>query len=247
MAESDDSTRLKSRKLSDHWKGHVFLFDKKSVPAYDGPTGVRLLLIVAVLEGARLALVRRFPPVLSALWLLIPILLGVTLLAIRFVARVRYPQIGLHPWREWSATEKSYFLQVLLLANVVFPVLFASRLRSILAGPSAWDAVWNVFLPYLFYGFYQEVAYRGILQTELVRRWGPWRGILVSNAFYTFGPLHLAYFSSGGASALPMFTAIFSIGLLFGVLFWRSGNLWIVATMHAVGNSYIVGSLGAAP
>jgi membrane protease YdiL (CAAX protease family) len=34
------------------------------------------------------------------------------------------------------------------------------------------------------------------------------------------------------------------MGLFFGVLFRRSGNLWIVAVFHAIGNSYIVGSLG---
>lgn len=32
----------------------------------------------------------------------------------------------------------------------------------------------------------------------------------------------------------------------FGTLFRRSGNLWIVAIIHGIGNAYIVGSLGAA-
>ena len=40
-----------------------------------------------------------------------------------------------------------------------------------------------------------------------------------------------------------MFAAIFTIGLFFAVLFRRSGNLWIVATLHGIGNSYIVGTL----
>jgi membrane protease YdiL (CAAX protease family) len=54
--------------------------------------------------------------------------------------------------------------------------------------------VLTVFLPYLLWGFYQEVMYRGILQTELVRRWGPLWGILVSNSLFTFGPLHFYRF-----------------------------------------------------
>ena len=53
--------------------------------------------------------------------------------------------------------------------------------------------VWTVFVPYVVFGFYQEVLYRGMLQTEL----------------------------------------------------GRSSNLWIVAVMHALGNSYIAGSFGA--
>ena len=40
-----------------------------------------------------------------------------------------------------------------------------------------------------------------------------------------------------------MFGAIFAIGLFFGVLFRRSGNVWIVAVIDGIGNAYIVGSL----
>lgn len=245
MADTTGSTRLKTTGWSAHWKGHVFLFDKRIAPAHDAPAGARLILIAVALEGARLALVRWLPHFLPPLWLLIPILLGVALLSIRFVGQVRYSEIGLYRWRDWSDTEKSYFVQVMVIANVVFPVVLASRLRLIFSGPSMPGVVWKVFLPYLFYGFYQELVYRGLLQTVLVRRWGAWRGILASNALFTFGPLHYLYFYSGAASALPMFAAIFAIGLLFGVLYWRSGNLWIVGTMHAVGNSYLVGGLGA--
>jgi membrane protease YdiL (CAAX protease family) len=81
-----------------------------------------------------------------------------------------------------------------------------------------------------------------MLQSELVRRWGALAGILVANVLYTFGPLHWNYWSPVN---LPMFAAIFAIGLFFGTLFHRSGNLWIVAIMHGIGNAYIVGSLGA--
>ncbi len=48
-------------------------------------------------------------------------------------------------------------------------------------------------LPFLW-GFYQEFAYRGLLQTEIVRRTGPAIGILISNAVFTFGPLHFYHF-----------------------------------------------------
>ena len=83
-----------------------------------------------------------------------------------------------------------------------------------------------------------------MLQTELVRRWGPVAGILVSNALYTFGPLHYYYFSSRASLAIPMFTGIFAMGLVFAIVFRQSGNLWIIAVMHAFGNSYIAGTFG---
>jgi membrane protease YdiL (CAAX protease family) len=108
-----------------------------------------------------------------------------------------------------------------------------------MARPDAMSAVATVFVPYLFCGFYQEVVYRGLLQTELVRRWGSAMGILAANVLFTFGPLHENYYL-GPAPNLPMIGAIFAIGLLLGVIFRRSGNLWIVAVMHAIGNAYMV-------
>ncbi len=70
-------------------------------------------------------------------------------------------------------------------------------------------------------------------------------GILWANVLYTFGPLHSRYFASQASLAGPMFLSIFLIGLFFGVLYRRSGNLWIVACFHAIGNAAIVSRLGA--
>jgi uncharacterized protein len=141
------------------------------------------------------------------------------------------------PWREWSATEKSYTLQVVVFANIIFPMLLGSPLAAGVL------RLWTVFVPYLFFGFYQEVVYRGMVQGVFVRRSGAVLGVLLANILYTFGPLHWRYFAS--STATPMFAAIFAIGLLFGVLYQRSGNLWMVAVFHAIGNAYIVSTFKA--
>ena len=57
-----------------------------------------------------------------------------------------------------SAIEKSFFIQVLVIANVLFPVIFAAQLRRVFGEPSAVVTVWSVFVPYLFFGFYQELC-----------------------------------------------------------------------------------------
>ena len=242
--EHDVPAGVRPHGLNVHWRGHAFLFEKKRSPTYGATGGLRLLLIFFALEGIigpRLSLFSWIHLPLPPVWLRVPILLALALLLVRFVAGLKLYEIGLCRWREWSATEKSYFVQVFLIANVVFSVLFADRLRRILTEPHLLIHAWTVFLPYLLWGFYQEVVYRGILQTELVRRWGPLRGILVSNSLYTFGPLHFYHFSHTH-SALPMFAGIFAIGLFFGVLFRSSGNLWMVAIFHGIGNSYIEGT-----
>lgn len=227
------------------WRGHLFLFDRTPAPPpYAPAAGVRLLLIVAGLEALRLTLTWLDPP-FASFWIAAPVYLVLALLSVRALAGLHWSQIGFRRWRQWNATEKAYFIQILFIANIVFPMVFAPQLRAILGGPSAMTKVWTVFVPYLFYGFYQEVVYRGLAQTELVRRWGSHSGVLVSNALYTFGPMHYYYFSSTAASALPMFAAIFGMGLVFAMLFRQSGNLWIVAVMHGIGNAYIVGSLGS--
>jgi len=243
MVTPDSPALPRWRGLLVHVRGHVLLFDQKPVSQYEASAGVRLLFIVVVLESVRLGVVRWFYPMVPLL-ILVPLFLGCALLTVRFGARLRLSQIGLHPWHKWTATEKSYFVQLLVIANVVFPLVLAARLQTILGQPSALQTVATLFVRYLFFGFYQEVVYRGMLQSELVRRWGVFIGVLASNILYTFGPLHWYYFSSRGSLAVPMFASIFAIGLFFGVLFRRSGNLWIVAVIHGIGNAYIVGSLG---
>jgi membrane protease YdiL (CAAX protease family) len=196
--------------------------------------------------GPRLSLFSLFGLPLPPTWLRVPVLLVLAMVLVRFFAGVRLAQIGLYPWRDWSMTEKSYFIQVLVIANVVFGILFADRLQMILAEPALWwrSAAIAVCTNFVW-GFHQELIYRGILQTELVRRWGSLLGILVSNLVFTLGPLHFYHFlSRAPGRALPMFTGIFLTGLFFGVLFRRSGNLAIVGVLHGLGNSYIDG-LGA--
>lgn len=229
-----------SSDLWPHLRGHILLFDQKAGIHHDGH-GIRLLILAVALEAIRLGLVRWFYPTLPLL-VLVPLLLAIALLSVRFLAGMKLSQIGFRPWREWTVTEKSYFLQLLVIANVIFPLVFASRLRAILGQPNALSIVATVFVPYLFYGFYQEVVYRGMLQSGFVRRWGAIAGILVANVLYTFGPLHWNYFTPIN---IPMFASIFAIGLFFGVLFRRSGNLWIVAVIHGIGNAYIATSLGS--
>jgi len=226
-----------------HWRGHVLLFDRKRVPTYDARAGVRLLLIFVLLEGVvgpRLSLFSFFDLPLPPFWVRISALLAIALVLVRFVAKVNLSEVGFHRWREWSGTEKSYFVQLVVIANVVFLLLFGARLRTLVAGPAGMWPLLTLMLPYLLWGFYQELLYRGLLQTELVRRWGPVVGILVANTLFTFGPLHFYHFAR--TSPAPMFAGIFAIGLFFGLLFHRSGNLWIVAIAHGIGNAYIEGT-----
>jgi len=243
MATPDAEPRTEQR-LSPHLRGHLLLFDKRPTAKHEASAGVRLLLAAVALEVVRLAAVTSLRPSVP-LWLLLPLLLGLALLAVPALAGLKLSHIGFHRWREWTRTEKSYFLQVILFANLLFPLVLAAPLRDRFMGSGVGLTLSGVFFPYLIFGFYQELVYRGMVQLEVGRRWGASVGILVANVLYTFGPLHWNYFSSPLPQAGPMFGSVFGIGLLFGLLFYRSGNLWIVTVFHAIGNAYILASSGA--
>ena len=92
--------------------------------------------------------------------------------------------------------------------------------------------------------FYQDVIERGYLQSEIVRPLAAPPGIVAPtrSTSCSFIGITLRW----NAAAVPMSASIFAIDLFFGALFRRSGNLWIVAVIHGIGNAYIVASLAAA-
>ena len=78
-------------------------------------------------------------------------MLSAALLLVRYWAGLPLSRIGLYRWREWNSTERSYFVQTFLIANVVFSVVFADRLHAIVAEPSLWGHVGS-FSPRAFFG-----------------------------------------------------------------------------------------------
>jgi CAAX protease family protein len=234
--------------LGPHWRGHVLRFGPTPLEAYTAASGRRLLVIVGLIEGAlgpRLGLLQRLGLEAPPAWLRVPLLVGVVLALARWYAGVKPSQLGFRSWATWSRTERSYFIQVFLLANVIFAMIFAGPVARLLKNPSLWGTGAIVLLTSLLWGLYQELIYRGILQTELGRRWGAVTGILVANSLYTFGPLHFYHLEDGTFfRSAAMFASIFAIGLFFGLLFNRSANLWMVGVFHGLGDWYIVGVSG---
>ena len=223
--------------LGPHLRGHLLQFDRRPAPAISPATGVRLLIGAVALE----VLCHGLPTM--PLWVRLPLLLALGLIAVR-VSGLRFSEIGFRPWHAWTITEKSYFIQVLLIASVVFPIALAGPISARFREPELMASLWSVFVPYLFFGFYQEVVYRGMVQSALERWLGAW-AIVVANLLFTFGPLHWHYFFTRPSLAVPMLASIFAIGLYFGAVYYRSRNLWMPAVFHALGNAYMVWGAGS--
>jgi len=231
-------------------RGHLLLFEQREAPSYSARTGLRLLVIVAVLEivvGPRAHLLSWLGLDLAA-GVRVPLLLAASILLTTFWARAKPGDVGFQPWRSWTMTEKLYFPQVVLLANGIFIAAYSTQLAPLARHPEAWRAAATLFAVQLLWGFYQEVNYRGILQTELTRRFGNRWGPLAANLAYTLGPLHLYHLASSRSPAAIALVlgATFAIGLFFAFVFHRTRNVWLVGVFHGIGNAYINGAAAIA-
>lgn len=81
----------------------------------------------------------------------------------------------------------------------------------------------------------EEFFYRAILQSALVKLLGPVGGILLATVCFVL--YHI------GAQPMDLVTisSLAAAGFILGVVFWRTGNIWIAVAIHTVAD--IVGAL----
>jgi membrane protease YdiL (CAAX protease family) len=234
-----------NKRLGPLARGWLLWFEPRDKPSYSAAAGLGLLVIFAVLEyaiGPRASILSLLHIAQPPSWLRIAVLLLIALLAVSLLARVRLADIGfVPPWR-WRAAETLYLAQVLIIAGGLF---FALRLAGL--DPAALAAASTPLAigvgTQMLWGFYQEVVYRGILQTELMRRFGAVAGALIANLAFTFGPLHFYHLTDmqSPTAAAIMLSSIFAIGLLFAFIYARTRNIWIVGILHGVGDVFTSG------
>jgi len=237
-----------AKRLGPLLRGHVLMFDRREGPSYAAWQGLALLAIVLVLElmlGPRmsgLALVGvESPPADIRNGLLVVLALALAFL----VAQMRPRDIGIVG--KWHADEALYLAQALVIGAVIFVALFGQRLGLIGGGTEARLLAASLIGANLLWGLYQEIIYRGMLQTELSRRFGGIAGALIANLAFTFGPLHFNHLQRAGedpTGTAIMMAAIFGIGLVFSIIFARTRNVLLVGVLHGIGN--VFGNVGIA-
>ena len=242
-------TGFSNFRIHSFWRGHLFLFNPPQTKNYTSPQGFKMLLVFLfveiILRPLILASSKSFEIIHRYWWVAVNVI-TLTLLAyllVRVFIKMYGSQLGLYGWKNWTKIERLYFLQIIPITIIIFSIFSLAELKVLFTRANLLGICLFNFVPQIIWGFYQEFLYRGILQTELVRRWGSWKGILVSNSIFTFGPLHLYHFhiAEKNPSHLWIFAAIFCIGLFFAIIFKRSGNLWIIGIMHGLGNLFLDG------
>jgi len=228
--------------ISDIFKGHMLLFERPLQALPTKLAAARFLLaflfcgVLLLWAGRQLIPLLMPESPLASRFVISAALLISSLIIVRMIAGRHWAHVGLRPWSSWTRREKLYAVQVIPAASIVFYLLYQNFFTGMIAENGVAGFLVVNLLFGLLWGFYQEFVYRGVLQTALSGYLGPVAGVIVANLIFTFGPLHLSVYSGIAAdlAGAMQFLPIFAIGLLFGVLYQRSGNLWLPAIMHGL-------------
>lgn len=226
--------------LADSLRAHALRFETPLAPTYGDAVGIRMLVAFLVVGvGMLLALRFAFDPAglrglsVANLGFVVALLVAFVVAQRTFVG-VPMAGVGLRGFADWTRRERLYFFQVVPVAVVVFAIVFGDRLLALLERHGLAGFLLLSVLTGLMWGMVQEFIYRGWLQTELTRRFGAAAGLLAANAVFTFGPLHLNYLVGPAGVRWGGLVAVFGIGLFFGIVYCRSGNVWIPAVLHGL-------------
>lgn len=135
----------------------------------------------------------------------------------------------------WLGQPRSHWRAPRLTLLVAAACLSLVPLLALSTGVLGWQPKWpDMFLPWLLVNLgitclAEELIFRGLLQRELVRRFGAASGIVLATAL--FGAAHLP---AGWGFALLAALA----GLGYGLAFHYSGDrLWVAVLLHGAINS----------
>lgn len=99
-------------------------------------------------------------------------------------------------------------------------------------------------LLYLSVGFVEEILFRGVIMTLLVKKWGSTRKgiyLAVITSSLLFSILHFVNFLAGRYTLLAVFTQIgFALffGVFFGACMLRNNSIWPVIFTHALFDAF---------
>jgi hypothetical protein len=222
------------------WAIIVLYFNKKVKPIYTSEQGRDMLMVAIVFEIIRVAITfyknnLGYQDLLST-GITALVLLGLVFGVTKMLG-IKLKDVGLRNLSHWNTYEKLYFVLIVPFGFILFYYFTKDKFTASLQ-ENGWVMMIVTLIFYISWGFYQECIYRGFIQTELTRRFGGVTAILLANIIFTIGPLHFYQLYQG---KFLLIGATFLIGLIFGILYHRSYNLWIVGILHGIGNWFLVG------
>jgi membrane protease YdiL (CAAX protease family) len=226
--------------LADSVRAHLLRFEMPLAPTYGNAVGTRMLVAFLVVGVGMFVALRFAFDAMGARGLpaanlgFVVVLLAAFVVAQRVLVGLPMSEVGLRRYADWTHRERLYVLQVVPLAVVLFATVFRDHLAALREQHGLAGFLLFSILTGLLWGAVQEFLYRGWLQTELTRRFGATAGLIAANVAFTFGPLHVNYFAGPAGLRWGGLLAVFGIGLFFGIVYRRSGNVWIPAVLHGL-------------
>jgi len=155
------------------------------------------------------------------------------------------------PWPRLFPFRKGWWQQLVggfLLVAAVLSLFFITETSAGWLSVTAWNwnmlpgidwlrLVWVGLLVNVGVAIGEETIFRGYLLTGLRLAWGKWIGLLAMTII--FGLFHLPAYMSDAMGSGPLTLAVMlasAFGLLFGVVYLRTGSLWLPAGLHFAWN-----------
>ncbi len=199
------------------------------------PTWGDLLLVLSVFLGANLlagvvvGAVNGGTMTGLALFLTYTLSFAVTIAFALKLAQLRGNESPIRlTFKGFYPTQVLWGLILMLAVSVVIePVvnLFPKEWYD-LVGDQLTNGGWAMFTAVVMAPVCEEIFFRGILQKNMVRKWGPVGGIAFASAI--FGLIH----------GIPQqIVAGFCLGIVIGWVYWRTGSLVAAMVLHAINNA----------
>ncbi len=159
--------------------------------------------------------------------------------------------LNINPWPRFFPARRGWWQDLLgglLLVAIVLSMLFLAERSAgwlsvadwnwnVLSGIAWLRVAWIGLLVNVGVAIGEETIFRGYLLTGLKQAWGKWPGLLAMTII--FGMFHLpAYLSDPTASAALTLAILLAcaFGLLFGLVYLRTGTLWLPIALHFAWN-----------
>jgi membrane protease YdiL (CAAX protease family) len=106
----------------------------------------------------------------------------------------------------------------------------AKTVKALLSRNTVKDLLLNIFCIAGLAAVGEELLFRGIAQRLLIKMFkNPWAGIIVTAIL--FSAMHMQFYG---------FLPRFILGVLLGVIYWYSGNLWTAIAAHFVYDASLI-------
>lgn len=117
---------------------------------------------------------------------------------------------------------------IILLFNIDFKALFTANIFDIL----------SLFIFTVLIGLSEEFLCRGWIQNEMLERFGNNRKQVILSLILSgllFGLMHISNFflGQGAIETIAQIIQTVAVGFLFGAIYYRSKNIWLVVFLHA--------------